>query len=512
MTLGTLLLLAPLANGFHPNKAHCDTGGCPPVAPAMPVRPTYLAPMPGMMPPLIPQACPPGPPAPLLAVKFVGPKSFRVTAAPGTPDARMYPGGSVFGFRPGYVYRLEIAGVPNQPDARLYPEIEVRGTLFPRANFNYMDYPAAINLTDLDLAKAAAGVLVTKVIYLENPEKALPVASSADRPIEQIADTEPDAIAAAFDNGRPVMVVRIGNRVPTNDELAKLAIPGTILHPGEQALGKPTVGPMIGWNGVPLYDPISGPKPPTEECFTDGGDTNTRLGIRDAGTLGGLDSTDVAVEYTRLDKRRVATSNTVCICVPRFAVQRAELIPAGLQFAFRLESGTQRFASQTAKIDTHTGVVKLPVKPVGYLAAIRPQAQVGRQGAEIIVGTSAVKAVYTVQGVQSVVVATEADEITNADEFSVVKSVEPKSGVKIGDVVTITIRYRNGTNHAVGDVVVSDSLSPRLEYVSGSGESDRPTNVTTEPNTVGSQIVKFEIPGTIAPGQEGVVKFKAKVR
>jgi hypothetical protein len=60
--------------------------------------------------------------------------------------------------------------------------------------------------------------------------------------------------------------------------------------------------------------------------------------------------------------------------------------------------------------------------------------------------------------------------------------------------------------------VVSDNLTARLEYVPGSSESDRPANVTTEVNSVGSAVVRFDIPGVLQPGQGGVVKFKARVR
>jgi hypothetical protein len=55
-------------------------------------------------------------------------------------------------------------------------------------------------------------------------------------------------------------------------------------------------------------------------------------------------------------------------------------------------------------------------------------------------------------------------------------------------------------------------LSARLEYVPGSAQSDRPSNFTTVENEVGSVIVRWELPGTLLPGQSGVVKFKAKVR
>ena len=55
-------------------------------------------------------------------------------------------------------------------------------------------------------------------------------------------------------------------------------------------------------------------------------------------------------------------------------------------------------------------------------------------------------------------------------------TVDPTGPKEPGDVVTITIKYANTGSKAVSDIVVSDSLSGRLEYVTGSAQSDRPAN------------------------------------
>jgi uncharacterized repeat protein (TIGR01451 family) len=96
--------------------------------------------------------------------------------------------------------------------------------------------------------------------------------------------------------------------------------------------------------------------------------------------------------------------------------------------------------------------------------------------------------------------------------LTVTKSIDPPGPKEPGEVVTITIRYANTGAKAVSDIVVSDSLSGRLEYVPGSAASDRPSNFTVAENEVSSVIVRWELPGTLLPGQSGTVKFKAKVR
>ncbi|MGL4424537.1 MAG: isopeptide-forming domain-containing fimbrial protein, partial [Gemmataceae bacterium] len=105
------------------------------------------------------------------------------------------------------------------------------------------------------------------------------------------------------------------------------------------------------------------------------------------------------------------------------------------------------------------------------------------------------------------------DELTNLpNDLIVTKSVEPSEGVKIGDVVTFTIKYMNRTAQPITELVISDNLTPRFEYVPGSSESFHPATPTTEANEKGSVIVRFAINVAVQPGQGGVVKFKAKVR
>jgi uncharacterized repeat protein (TIGR01451 family) len=497
MNLATLALIAPLAAGLNPSAAGpgCPPGGCLPGAGAGPLVRVPL------------------PPAPLLAVRLTAPAGVRVTVSPGSPLSAMFPAPATLGFRPGYVYRLELAGLPGRPDAVLYPEVEVRGSLVPRPGMNYMDYPAPVAFTPDDLERAANGALITKVIFLEDPEKAAPVRTTVDAPLELPAPTEPDAFQQATDNGRLVAIVRLGNRVPPADELARRAVAGTVLLPGDARLAAPAGPPQIGWCGVPLYDPILGPKLPGEECIQDGGDTGPRLGIGPGGRLGGLDPTDVAAEYTRRGVRRVTTSNQVCVCAPRFAVRRVDVALGGLQITMRAEAGVQRFRAGSVLERLRTDSLAGRVKPAGTDTTVRPMAQNGRIEAFVALGVvGPAKAYANARGVRVVVQSVEPEEANNTGGFCVTKEVTPKAGVRVGDEVTFTLRFQNSTPDALADVVLSDSLSPRLEYVPGSAESDRPTNVSTEPNEAGSVIVRFEVPGGLQPGQGGVVRFKARVR
>jgi uncharacterized repeat protein (TIGR01451 family) len=517
MTFGTLSLLLPLAaaNPTLPGPVGpgCGPSGCPVPTPMLP--PNGFCGLEHMSPvPPRPDPCRPiGPPAPLLAAKIIPPAGVRVTFLPGTPEAAVFTEPAVIGFRPGYSYRVELSELPGQPGLSLYPEIEVRGSLVPRLGMNPMDYPAAIVFTAADIERAAAGAMVTKVIYLEDPVLATPVTAHPDRPIERGAFSEAEAIRNALDLGRLVMIVRMGNRPPDENDLQAGTVPGTVLLPGMKHLGTPPVPPRIPFCGVMLYDPILGPKFPHEECLPDGGDVGPRLGIGPLGRLAGLNPTDVAVEYTQANRRKVTTSNRVCVCVPRFAVQRAEIAPGGLRLAISLESGSQAYGGASLQSRNAAQAVFDRLKPVGFDSRLRTQMQVGVQGLHVLIGPpTRPMAVAISEGVQVVASYIAPEETTNFNEFVVTKSIEPDAEVKIGDEVTITIRYANHSRLPVSEIVVSDSLTARLEYVPGSSESDRPANVTTEVNEVGSVIVRFDIPGVVQPGQGGVVRFRAKVR
>jgi uncharacterized repeat protein (TIGR01451 family) len=91
------------------------------------------------------------------------------------------------------------------------------------------------------------------------------------------------------------------------------------------------------------------------------------------------------------------------------------------------------------------------------------------------------------------------------------KSADKQSG-QVGDVVTFYLRYTNPGGQPISDVVVSDSLTGRLEYVPGSAKMDRAAVFTMRENEAGSLILRWEISGQLLPGQSGVVSFQARIR
>src|SRR5262249_46586667 len=174
-------------------------------------------------------------PAPLLFVRFSGPPGVNVTLYQGQAQGHTFPTPVTVGFRPGYTYRIKVSGFPDHPEACRFPSLEVSGTLQPPPRMRAADYPAPVDFTDADIAAIGGGALLTRVVVLEHPDRAIPLGTRADQPLE--ADVPPgrDPLEAAREHGRPVLITPLGQRAFTPQEMARQAIAGPLLLPGHQA-------------------------------------------------------------------------------------------------------------------------------------------------------------------------------------------------------------------------------------------------------------------------------------
>src|ERR1035438_10083001 len=92
-------------------------------------------------------------------------------------------------------------------------------------------------------------------------------------------------------------------------------------------LGTPRLPPYLKYNWCPVYDPIHGPRHPSEfVTLYDGGDSGAQAGLGRDGKLKGLDRTTTLAEHTdSRGNRKLAASNRVALCVPRFIIFTTEL-------------------------------------------------------------------------------------------------------------------------------------------------------------------------------------------
>jgi uncharacterized repeat protein (TIGR01451 family) len=510
----------------------------------------------------------------LLYVRFSTP-GIRATVYPGGGQAKELITPATVGFRPGYIYRVQLSGFPDHPGVSLYPTLEVRGTLQLPPKQRAADYPAPLVLTPEDVNQALAGSLVTKVIYLENPDLAPPIATSADQPLERETRPSDDLLEEARALGRPMFILRLGGRAFSPDEMMRQAIPGTVLLPDQQGLSMPPVRPYVPWANWPIYDPYLGPRHAEEECLNDGGDIGRPAGFDREGRLLGLDPSDTVAEYKDSHGgRHISPSNRICICVPRFAVLRTATPPAGYEVAMTLggAQGLQERAQIKTRVPSRETEQNEQLQ--GVRVRERPTVNIGTQGLDRLVqlevlsaynievgpavalGTQALRlltaeqrarltrqvefaqrliqtygtltvgqvtgpaVVGQIQGVKVMTALQETRDYTCVcnevphvpDKPLVLCKWTDAQSAKVGDIVTFFLKYSNQGGRPITDVAVSDSLTGRLEYVPGSSKSDRDAVFTMQENSAGSLVLRWEISGRLLAGQTGIVSFQAKIR
>ena len=462
--------------------------------------------------------------APLMYVRFAGPTGMHVVVYQGQARPRDLAAPAQFGLRPGYVYRMELNGFPGRPGVSLYPTLEVRGTLALPPGLSGAGFPAPVVITEDDLQKALAGVLVTKVIYLEHPERAAPTATTIDQPLEVTLTPDRDLLTEAHERGRPVMVLRLGQLQLTPQEVAAASVWGTVLFPDEHVLGNPAARPMLPWACFPCYDPIAGPGRPEEE-WVHNGCINPPApyylvnghpqwpGLDNQDVLQGLKPEDTVAEYRDSRGRKsLACSNRVCLFVPRFGVLRTETGFGRYESVVAVEGRREvRGGEQIA-----VRVPPLTTRQMEFAVAMahRTRASINEEIVRTMVeGRIQGGPVVVSDSVGPLDVTSTPVEAPRPPErpLCLKKDVDKHTG-QPGEVVTFTLTYHNGGGLPITDVAVVDSLSGRLEYVPGSSQTDRETVFTIQPNEAGSTLLRWQVTGKLMPGDSGVIRFKAIVR
>ena len=110
-------------------------------------------------------------------------------------------------------YRLRITDIPLQPGKEVFPTVKIIGRTFPPQGLE-LEFPIQIEITQEDLDLALDGKFVTRVIYLEDPQNAMPIPSKPEEPLSVDVSDGADPIDVAATLGRPVAIVRLGGRVP----------------------------------------------------------------------------------------------------------------------------------------------------------------------------------------------------------------------------------------------------------------------------------------------------------
>ena len=111
------------------------------------------------------------------------------------------------------VYRLRVIGIPNELGRELYPTVELIDRVYPPVG-QERRFPIPIEITADDLRLAIEGRFVTRVVYLEEPDSALPYATEPNHPEWYDVGPHHNPLQVADQLGRPVAILRIGSRLP----------------------------------------------------------------------------------------------------------------------------------------------------------------------------------------------------------------------------------------------------------------------------------------------------------
>jgi hypothetical protein len=115
----------------------------------------------------------------------------------------------------GKVYRFRLMNIPLNPGAEVFPTIEVVDRLYSPQGLEYR-FPIVVELSHDDIMTALSGKFLTKVIYLEDPEMAVPAGHpQGEQPSFDIAPGH-NPLEVADEVGRPVAILRMGAILPTH--------------------------------------------------------------------------------------------------------------------------------------------------------------------------------------------------------------------------------------------------------------------------------------------------------
>lgn len=301
-----------------------------------------------------------------------------------------------------------------------------------------------------------------------------------------------------------------------------------------------------------------------DEYLCDGGDERPKVGHNQVGELVNVDPSDTIAEYrdTR-GRRKYAESNCVCVYSPRYVEVRQEEGAEGysarqIAALVHLEDEADVFLqvstdAQGVRVDAPQGV-RSRIRASGlaseqwasnfgevrFLAAYEKRigwAQtIGRDGPKDLAGADRAVLLQRVELAQKLTLvqfpqvlgmiegAGEVKATWKAQE-SVLYEPPPRApgclqiekaasvpNAKIGETVGFTIKFTNIGDEPVTNVAIVDSLTGRLEYVPRSAQSTLEAIFTTQPNEAGSEVLRWEIPQPLGPGESGMVYFEARIR
>ncbi|MEZ6064270.1 MAG: hypothetical protein R3B90_00850 [Planctomycetaceae bacterium] len=322
----------------------------------------------------------------------------------------------------------------------------------------------------------------------------------------------------------------------------------------------PTMAPpvIIGGPGVVAFDPTQYP----DEYLCDGGDRGHPFHY-EGHIVAGLDTEDTVAESVDITgKVHVIPSSKVCIYAPRFGSVRTmsgtlmtqELVKAagthegrgvaGIGTRLRIDEQVQRDRLQAYDVRARASQVDAEARDIAMLGTARAVGHQNlttlyqhlvfvsdgifdhREAAILSYGANAASAwtreeypVMVARDLRGHEVEVEfnaaeyvgvEDKRTNG-ELRIVKLAD-KEVARPGDEITFTIRFDNLGQRELRGIRIIDNLTPRLQYVEGSSQSNFTGPPAVTPNGEGSSILAWILDQPLVGESGGTITFRCRVR
>ena len=175
----------------------------------------------------------------LQPVQMIGPIGSRVEVSTNNGYTQTNSSRVSVGLQIGPVYRFKVTNIPRHYGKELYPSIEVLGKLNPPKGLEN-EFPIQVVMNQDDLEQALSGRLVTKVVYLENPDVAMAhLHRQGKQPFIDVGAAQ-DPLLTARKLGRAMAILRIGSRIPTATDVVNgfnFYAPNPTMLPDPQGAG-----------------------------------------------------------------------------------------------------------------------------------------------------------------------------------------------------------------------------------------------------------------------------------
>jgi hypothetical protein len=146
-------------------------------------------------------------------VAFVGPDGMSVRwdiSVPGQFDSEPMICPGRYNFPQGAIFRLKLTNIPGRPGVELYPTLEV-GPAVPRTEAFLSHNAIPVQFSEEDLDQVLTGNMVTKVIYLPDPEYQELALAGVETLVSTRLDPGVDPIVEADRRGAILGIIRLGN-------------------------------------------------------------------------------------------------------------------------------------------------------------------------------------------------------------------------------------------------------------------------------------------------------------